>query len=32
MKQFYTIFELNFKTVLSFINELPNGSSYAMRR
>lgn len=32
MKQFYTIFGLQFKTVMGFISELPGASKYAMRR
>jgi len=32
MKQFYTIFESNFKTFVNFLSELPGASRYAMRK
>ncbi len=32
MKQFYTYFGLNFKTFISFVNDLPSASRYAMRK
>ncbi len=32
MKQFYTIFGLNFKSFVSFISDLPGASRYAMRK